>query len=76
MCRWAACLGEPFFLSDIIANPVHCLIDQSRNAEECKTNLNADGLGLLGMVTDPNQGYTAMFIQLGPIPTCGRCLNR
>ena len=46
MCRWAAYVGQPVFLADIIADPVHSLIDQSRNAEECKANLNADGFGV------------------------------
>jgi predicted glutamine amidotransferase len=46
MCRWAAYIGEPLFLADIIADPVHSLIEQSRHAEECKTNLNADGFGV------------------------------
>jgi predicted glutamine amidotransferase len=46
MCRWAAYVGQPVFLADIIADPVHSLIDQSRNAEECKTNLNADDFGV------------------------------
>lgn len=56
MCRWAAYVGEPVFLSDIIANPVHCLIDQSRNAEECKTNLNADGFGVAWYGHRPEPG--------------------
>ena len=46
MCRWAAYVGQPVFLADIIADPVHSLIDQSRNAEECKTILHADGFGV------------------------------
>ena len=46
MCRWAAYVGQPVFLSEIIADPVHSLIDQSRKAEECKTNLNTDGFGV------------------------------
>ena len=56
MCRWAAYVGQPVFLSDIIANPVHCLIDQSRNAEECKTNLNADGFGVAWYGHRPEPG--------------------
>ena len=56
MCRWAAYVGEPVFLSDIIANPAHCLIDQSRNAEECKTNLNADGFGVAWYGHRPEPG--------------------
>ena len=45
MCRWAAYTGKPLFLADIIADRVHLLIEQSRHAKECKTNLNADGFG-------------------------------
>ena len=46
MCRWAAYIGEPIFISDIISAPAHSLIDQSRSAEKGKTELNADGFGL------------------------------
>ena len=63
MCRWAAYVGQPVFLSDIIANPVHCLIDQSRNAEECKTNLNADGFGVAWYGHRPEKG---LYYDLDP----------
>ncbi len=46
MCRWAAYTGEPIFLSDIISDPEHSLIEQSRDAEKCKTATNADGFGI------------------------------
>lgn len=46
MCRWAAWLGEPLFISDILTAPSHSLIDQSRAATKCKTAINADGFGV------------------------------
>lgn len=46
MCRWAAYLGAPIFLEDLVSAPGHSLIDQSRAATECKSATNADGFGL------------------------------
>jgi len=46
MCRWAAYLGEPIFLEDIITVPEHSLIAQSVEATECKTATNGDGFGI------------------------------
>jgi len=46
MCRWAAWHGEPRYLEELILDPVHSLIDQSRNALACKTAINADGFGV------------------------------
>lgn len=46
MCRWAAWQGAPIFLSDVLTAPGHSLIQQSRDASECKTAINADGFGL------------------------------
>jgi len=46
MCRWAAWLGEPLFISEILSAPAHSLIHQSREASKCKTAINADGFGL------------------------------
>ena len=45
MCRWAAYLGEPIFMSDIISTPENSLIVQSRMALESITETNADGFG-------------------------------
>ena len=42
MCCWAAYIGKPLFLANIIADPVHFPIEQSWHAEESKTNLNAE----------------------------------
>lgn len=46
MCRWAAWLGAPIFISDILTTPGHGLVQQSRSANECKTTINGDGFGL------------------------------
>lgn len=46
MCRWAAYLGKPIFLEELISAPGHSLIDQSRAATQCKSATNADGFGL------------------------------
>lgn len=46
MCRWAAYLGQPIFLEDIISRPGHSLIHQSQDARRCHTPVNADGFGV------------------------------
>jgi len=46
MCRWAAYLGQPIYMDELVTNPGHSLIHQSREATECKTALNGDGVGL------------------------------
>ena len=46
MCRWAAYIGAPVFLEDIVLRPAHSLVAQSRHASECKTETNADGVGV------------------------------
>ena len=46
MCRWAAWVGEPIFLEEVISRPNHSLIVQSQQADECKTATNADGFGV------------------------------
>lgn len=46
MCRWAAYIGAPIFLEEIVSRPGHSLIHQSHCATECKTAINADGFGI------------------------------
>jgi predicted glutamine amidotransferase len=46
MCRWAAYIGAPIFLEEIISRPGHSLIRQSHCATECHSAINADGFGL------------------------------
>src|SRR5690606_22183456 len=46
MCRWAAYVGAPIFLEEIVCRPGHSLIHQSHGATESKTAINADGFGI------------------------------
>ena len=46
MCRWAAYIGSPIYIADLVSAPKHSLIVQAREAEECKTSINADGFGI------------------------------
>ena len=46
MCRWAAYLGEPVFLEEIVTAPQQSLIAQSHHALEAKTATNGDGFGI------------------------------
>lgn len=46
MCRWVAYAGPPIFLGELVADPEHSLIDQSRHAEEAKVGINGDGFGV------------------------------
>ncbi len=46
MCRWAAYIGQPIYLEDIVSKPGHSLIHQSHCATQCHTAINADGFGL------------------------------
>ena len=46
MCRWAAYVGAPIFLEEIVSRPGHSLIHQSHCATQCHTAINADGFGV------------------------------
>jgi predicted glutamine amidotransferase len=46
MCRWAAYIGAPIFLEEIVSRPGHSLIHQSHCATQCHTAINADGFGI------------------------------
>ncbi|WP_288948906.1 class II glutamine amidotransferase [uncultured Paracoccus sp.] len=46
MCRWAAYLGSPIYLEDVICRPGHSLVRQSHGATRCHTPVNADGFGI------------------------------
>ena len=56
MCRWAAYLGEPVFLEDIVTAPCHSLIAQSHHALEAKTPTNGDGFGVAWYGARPEPG--------------------
>ena len=46
MCRWAAYIGEPVFLEEIVTAPCQSLLHQSLHARESKTETNGDGFGV------------------------------
>ncbi|AGT09603.1 class II glutamine amidotransferase [Paracoccus aminophilus] len=46
MCRWAAYIGAPIYLEDIVSRPGHSLVRQSHEATHCHTAVNADGFGI------------------------------
>ncbi len=56
MCRWAAYIGQPIFLEDIISRPGHSLVRQSHEATECRTQVNADGFGIAWYGDRPEPG--------------------
>ncbi len=56
MCRWAAYLGEPLFLEDIVSAPCHSLVAQSHHAREGKTATNGDGFGVAWYGERPEPG--------------------
>jgi glutamine amidotransferase len=46
MCRWLVYKGEPIFLSKLLLEPGHSLLDQALNAREIEWPTNADGFGV------------------------------
>ncbi len=56
MCRWAAYIGQPIFLDEIISRPGHSLIHQSHCATECHSAINADGFGIAWYGARPEPG--------------------
>ncbi|MDO5621947.1 MAG: class II glutamine amidotransferase [Paracoccus sp. (in: a-proteobacteria)] len=56
MCRWAAYIGVPIFLEDIVSKPGHSLVRQSIGARRCHTPVNADGFGVAWYAHRPEPG--------------------
>ena len=56
MCRWAAWIGAPILLEDIVCRPDHSLVRQSHGACECPSPVNADGFGLAWYGERPEPG--------------------
>jgi len=46
MCRWAAYIGSPVYLDEVVSKPEHSLIEQAMLSYEAKTPTNADGFGV------------------------------
>ncbi|MEM7505332.1 MAG: class II glutamine amidotransferase [Pseudomonadota bacterium] len=56
MCRWAAYVGAPIFLSEVVTAPKQSLIAQSLRAHEAVTEVNADGFGMAWYDAQPEPG--------------------
>ncbi len=52
MCRFAAYLGHPILLSELVTEPVHSLIHQSYHSNERCEPLNGDGFGVAWYAPD------------------------
>ncbi len=46
MCRWLAYTGAPIFLTELLFEPEHSLIDQSLASRSSDTTTNGDGFGV------------------------------
>ena len=46
MCRYAAYLGTPLVLSELIYKPANSLVHQAKEAMQSSTRINADGFGV------------------------------
>ena len=46
MCRYAAYLGPPLVLSQLIYKPANSLVHQAKEATQSSTRINADGFGV------------------------------
>ncbi len=46
MCRYAAYLGEPLALSELVYKPTNSLVHQATEAMQSLTRINADGFGV------------------------------
>lgn len=56
MCRWAAYIGRPIFLEDVITAPGRSLLVQSLQAEQAKTETHGDGCGVAWYDARPEPG--------------------
>lgn len=56
MCRWLGYFGTPLRLEELVYNPTHSLVEQSRAARLTTHFMNADGFGLGWYGTRPFPG--------------------
>jgi len=56
MCRWAAYIGAPVFIEELLFDPSNSLIEQSHSAEKSVTAINADGFGVAWYHAKPEPG--------------------
>lgn len=65
VCRFAAYLGPPIRLDELIYQPMHSIIDQSSNAREGRKPLNGDGFGV-GWYVPKLGSEPALYRNLSP----------
>lgn len=65
MCRFAAYLGEPLLINDVISRPKDSLIKQSSNALESDITVNGDGFGV-GWYSPAVSERPALFVSVLP----------
>ncbi len=65
MCRFAAYLGHPLKLSQLITEPAHSLIHQSYKSQERPEPLNGDGFGVAWFVPEISP-IPALFKDITP----------
>ena len=66
MCRYAAYLGPPLVLSQLIYKPANSLVHQAREAMQSSTRINADGFGV-GWYTPEISPEPAVFKDTSPM---------
>lgn len=64
MCRFVFYQGSPIFLSELLTEPDHSLINQSFGAREREEPLNGDGFGVAWFAEDSHQ--PALFRSVSP----------
>lgn len=64
MCRWLVYSGTPILLSELLYQPAHSLIDQSRHARLGAETTNGDGFGIAWY--DSHGEGPAVFHGIGP----------
>ncbi len=65
MCRFAAYLGKPLLINDVISKPKDSLIKQSAGAMETDVKINGDGFGISWYVPDVSE-VPAVFVSALP----------
>lgn len=65
MCRFAAYLGEPILINEVISKPRDSLIKQSSAAKESDVSINADGFGI-GWYNSAVTELPAVFVSAAP----------
>jgi glutamine amidotransferase len=66
MCRYAAYLGPPLLLSELIYKPAHSLVHQATDATMSPTRINADGFGV-GWYSPELSPEPAVFKDTSPV---------